>query len=44
MIGTLKGAAKDIVTGKWNITFEIEGEPLVEGIQDQRLEITAKKY
>lgn len=44
MIGTLKGAARDIVSGKWSITFEIEGEPMVEDLKDQRLEITAKKY
>lgn len=44
MIGTLKGAARDIVSGKWSITFEIEGEPSIEGLKDQKLEITAVKY
>ncbi len=44
MIGTLKGAARDIVSGKWSITFEIEGEPNIEDIKDQKLEITAQRY
>lgn len=44
MIGTLKSAARDIVSGKWTITFEVEGEPSVDGLKDQKLEITAVKY
>ena len=44
--GRLKGVAKDWVTGKWNITFEVDGD-IVAGLdqmRDKLLTIVTKVY
>ncbi len=45
-IGKLKGVAKDWVTGKWNITFEVEGDITagLDQMKDKLLTIVAKIY
>lgn len=44
--GKLKGVAKDWVTGKWNITFEVEGDITagLDQMKDKLLTIVAKIY
>lgn len=45
MTGTLKGVTKDIMTNRWNITFETSSIPPIDDIKGgDTLEITAKRH
>lgn len=44
--GRLKGVTGDWLTGKWNLTFEVDGKvtDTIGAIKDKELTITAKEY
>ena len=44
--GKLKGVAKDWVSGKWNLTFEVDGDIIagIDQIKDKFLTVIAKQY
>ena len=44
-VGVLKGVARDLVTGNWNLTFETKSLPKLDDISGgDALDITAKKH
>ena len=44
--GKLKGVAKDWVSGKWNLTFEVDGDIIagIDQIKDKLLTVIVKQY